>query len=193
MPDNGLLAMSHRSRPFTSAIPHAAGSSGFTILELLITISIAVTLLTIGAPSFIQFLQDRRVGSQASDLTLSLQYAKSEAIKRNLRVSLCATAGAATACTTGTAWTNGWNVMTDDNGNCTQDGNDQVLRVWPALEGGNTLCFNGGNGVTFRSSGMTPAANGTFRICDARGPGSARGIVISNQGRTRAGTVAACP
>jgi len=163
-------------------------------MELMITLTIAGVLLTVGVPSLIQFIQDSRRNAQASDLALTLQFAKSEAIKRNARVNVCAVAGATTACNGGaTAWTDGWQAFVDANDNCVVDGGDILLRAWPALDGGNTLCFSGGDRVRVQNTGMSPGSNGTFRICDSRGPSQARGLVISNQGRTRSATVAACP
>ena len=76
---------------------------------------------------------------------------------------------------------------------CEPTERDILLRAWPALDGGNTLCFSGGDRVRVQNTGMSPGSNGTFRICDSRGPSQARGLVISNQGRTRSATVAACP
>jgi len=167
---------------------------GFTLMEMMITLAIVGILLTVGVPSFIEFIQNSRRDAQLSDLTLAVQYAKSEAIKRNLRVSVCAVPGATTACNGGaTAWTDGWQVFVDANDNCVVDGGDILLRAWPALDGGNTLCFTGGDRVRVQNTGMSPGSNGTFRVCDPRGTSQARGLVISNQGRTRSATVATCP
>lgn len=161
--------------------------SGFSLIELLVTISILGVLLTIAAPSFVEFLQNSKMSNQATDLVTALQYAKSEAVKRNTLVSVCAKGGSTTVCNGGAeAWTNGWQVMVDANNDCVEDTDDGdvILRNWDAVEG-TSICFSGGNKARFKNTGMLSGTAGTFRICDSREESAVRGIVLSPQGRTR--------
>ena len=92
---------------------------GFTVIELMIVLTIGAILLAIGMPSFVDFMRESRAGSAMSALTGDLQLARSEAVKRNARVLLCARANpTSTACTaapSATAWMNGWLVCMDRN------------------------------------------------------------------------------
>jgi type IV fimbrial biogenesis protein FimT len=63
--------------------------SGFTLIELLVTISVASVLLAIAVPSFNQLILINRLTAQANEVVSALNFARSEAIKRNTRVSLC--------------------------------------------------------------------------------------------------------
>ena len=76
-------------------------SSGFTIVELLITIAVASILLGLAVPSFTGMIVNSRLTAQTHDIIAAANLARSEAIKRNSSVSLCRvrTAGA-TACDT---------------------------------------------------------------------------------------------
>jgi type IV fimbrial biogenesis protein FimT len=78
---------------------HAPG--GFTLIELMITISILVILLTVAVPSFREFVQSQRVKTASFDLFAAITYARSEALKRNGDVTLSAATG---------GWANGWSI-----------------------------------------------------------------------------------
>jgi len=94
-------------------------STGFTVIELLMVMAIAAVLLAVGMPSFVEFARETRAGSAMSSLTGDVQLARSEAVKRNSRVLLCARASAtSTSCTAAPsagAWMNGWLVCYDRN------------------------------------------------------------------------------
>ena len=56
---------------------------GFTLIELIIVISISSILLAIAAPSLGDFLKNTKLNGATQDLYSILQQARSEAIKRN--------------------------------------------------------------------------------------------------------------
>ena len=171
------------------------GKNGFTLVELMVTLSIAAILLTVAVPNFIIFLQNSRLASQSNDLATILNYARSEAVKGAQRVTVCSRA-TDTSCSGATNWDNGFLVFVDPNGNGTVDAGEVPLQVRQAMDGDNTL-RSGRARITFQANGFSTGFNDTFRLCDARGTASARAIVISNQGRTRTNSLAAeggaCP
>jgi type IV fimbrial biogenesis protein FimT len=81
------------------------GEAGFTLIELLITISIMAILLAVAVPSFQNVALSSKLTSQANNFVASVQLARSEAIKRNATVTLCASSDGSTC--TG-AWKDGW-------------------------------------------------------------------------------------
>ena len=165
---------------------------GFTLIELLITIAIAVILLGLGVPNFIDFIRNNRLVSQANDFVTALNYARSEAIKRNIRVTVCSSA-TGTTCAGSTSWEQGWIVFADNNGDGVVDVGETVLHVRQSLENGNTLRAAIRQRVTYQTTGFSGFAD-TFRLCDARGTASARSIAVSMQGRVSTATGAAsCP
>lgn len=98
------------------------------------TLSIAAILATIGAPSFQDLIRNNRVATQSNELLTALNLARSEAIKRGARVSVCASNDPlATTPTCGTDWAKGWIVFTDTATAETSVVVGQVLRVWPSL------------------------------------------------------------
>lgn len=170
------------------------GQSGFTLIELLVTIAIAAILLTVAVPNFITFVQNNRLTSQANDLVTAFNYARSEAIKRGVRVTVCSRLND-TTCAGANTWTTGWLVFVDADGDGAVSG-AQVLQVRQPLENTNTLISAGLQRVTYQNTGFSGFA-GTLRLCDTRGTASARAIVVSAQGRVRIGPLAteglACP
>lgn len=169
-------------------------SAGITLVELLVAIALIGVVLTIAAPNFRTFLLNTRLTSQTNELVLALAYARSEAVKRNLHVTVCSRASN-TACAASNIWDAGWMVFVDTNADGKIDAGEDVLQVRAALEGNNTLRTGSSRQrVTFNSSGFSPGFNATFRLCDIRGKNDARSIVVTNQGRVTSRTGATqCP
>lgn len=76
-------------------------SRGFTLIEMMIVITLAAILLGLGLPSFKSFVAGQRVKTSASDFASAAVYTRSEAIKRNAEVGMVAAAG---------GWKDGWSV-----------------------------------------------------------------------------------
>jgi type IV fimbrial biogenesis protein FimT len=94
-------------------------STGFTLFELLIVIMIAGILAAMGTSSFKYFTAANRISSETNALLGDLQFARSEAQKQGLFVTICPTNGTGTACTASSNWTNGWIVFVDFSNNQT--------------------------------------------------------------------------
>jgi type IV fimbrial biogenesis protein FimT len=80
-------------------------SRGFTLIELMVTLSVAAILLAIGVPSFINVLVGNRLATQSNEIVSAFHIARGEAIKRNQPVRLCRAAGvASTTCAGAGVW-----------------------------------------------------------------------------------------
>lgn len=180
---------------------------GFTLVELMITILVLAILLTIGVPSFQTMIQNNRLTSQVNEFISSLLYARSEAVRRNVNVIVCATTDGSSCGGAGTNWETGWITFADidddgviDTGDCTGT-NDCVLNVNTGV-GGNTLrgypAGDIGRSIAYGPTG-TSSESGTFILCDSRGASHAKGVVVSATGRPRTsptkadGSALSCP
>ena len=160
---------------------------GFTLIELMITLSIASILLSVAVPSYRSFVQDSLLITQSNNFYFALALAKSEAIKRNTRITICpSTSG--TNCTASNIWSNGWVVFVDNNNSRTIDAGEEILQVSYAFSGGNTLKTSLAGTIMFRPDGFSPGSAATFSLCDDRGSNYSKSIVLSNQGRFRTET-----
>lgn len=74
--------------------------SGVTLIELMVVIAITAILLTIGVPAFLDTIDSNRLKAATDTLYGDFQFAKSEAIKRNMpvRVNFTTSNGGATWC-----------------------------------------------------------------------------------------------
>ncbi len=96
---------------------HNAGAAkhvlGFTLVEILVTIAVASVLLAVAVPSFNELVVSNRLTTQSNDMVAAINFARSEAIKRNRSISLCRTGSAtATDCAAATATWEHWIVRT---------------------------------------------------------------------------------
>lgn len=169
--------------------------SGFTLLELMITVAIAAILLAVAIPSFQSVMASNRITSQTNNFVADLALARSEALKRGIAVSACSSTditAATPSCAGSGTWTTGWIVFTDSTGTAgTRDGTDTVLRVGDTLRGGVTLVQSANNFVRYRPSGAVTAQN-TFTLCRTGATG--RTISISATGRVSTqNTADTCP
>lgn len=150
---------------------------GFTLVELLIAVAIAAIVLSMGVPSFRDALMNSRLTSQANAFVAAINLARSEAIKRSRNVTL--------ECNTGTDWTSGWKVWVDSNGNGTNDGGAEELRVEGAFDGTTTVSGGSKSSFQYAPSGLLVGAspNDTFSLCDSRSDETGRAIDVSVAGR----------
>jgi type IV fimbrial biogenesis protein FimT len=113
-------------------------SRGFTLLELMIGLAIGAILLGIAVPSFTAIIRQNRIANQTNEFMVTLALARSEAVKRGARISICSSNAAQTACSGATDWSSGWLLFSDSEGAAGTidiDGaapDDRVIQAWPA-------------------------------------------------------------
>ena len=61
---------------------HKNNQSGFSLVEMLITISILVVAISLAAPPLTSFIENNRMTSAANNLVSAINYARNEAIAR---------------------------------------------------------------------------------------------------------------
>jgi type IV fimbrial biogenesis protein FimT len=95
----------------------------------MVTVAIAAILMAIAAPSFSIFIDNQKLLTTATEFYSAVNMTRSEAIKRGAQVTLAANDGV--------AWTSGWTVFVDTNGNARPDaGKRQYLPMMPLPKNG---------------------------------------------------------
>ena len=161
---------------------------GFTMVEMLFVIAIIGIGMSIAVPSFQGMLERNRLATQANDLAMAINVARSEASRIGNIVSLQAAVGQA-----GDEFGGGYCIVVNNPGNC----NNPVIRRFPALLGAATLAgiddaANGGSwnaprtSIQFNSLGALSGANPQLRNLDLCLSGQlARRIQIAIIGRPK--------
>lgn len=149
--------------------------TGFTLVELLVTISIFLVLLFIGIPSFKGMIDNNRMVSSSNEMLGAFNYARMEAVKRGNRVRL----GQRDAAT----WTGGLVVWVDSDADATVDTGEEVLRLWEPLNSKNSVVS--ADDITSFSFLATGAVDtgvvdkvGKLTICDNRSGEEGRRITL---------------
>jgi len=166
---------------------------GFTMIELIVTMSVVAILTAIAIPSFVAISQGERRIAEVNDMVLALNYARSEAVKQNSPTGVSVTANG--------SWAGGWNVCCSSTG--------ASVNTLPAIDSRSTLSANLAGtapvAVTFDSSGAQLPSTGTvlFTFCDSRGAASATAVEVNPRGHIQSGgkagfrvdqaTALACP
>ena len=108
--------------------------TGLTLLELLVAVSIATVLATIAIPSMRAVIADARLASAIDIYASLLTRARSEAINRNEKVTLCPTTDGI-VCGEANSWHLGVMAFADRNANRQRDGSEPLLRYQPLKSG----------------------------------------------------------
>ncbi|MEJ8856616.1 GspH/FimT family pseudopilin [Variovorax robiniae] len=120
---------------------------GFTAIELLIVVMVVAILATLALPSFNSVVARYRVRTAVEDVTATIYFARSEAIKRGGGVVLRKSTQAGCSAPEAKNWSCGWMVYADLNGNGTYEPNaDQLLQSTPAPRG---VAVSNNNGTSY--------------------------------------------
>jgi len=140
---------------------------GLTVIELLMTLVIAMILIGLGIPALGNVIKRNNAMTIAYGLVSLEQYARTTAIGIATPVTMCGSTG-------GTECDNNWSanilVFVDHNGNGAVDDDDSVLRVSSVLKPGESLTwrsFRNKSYLQLQPYGTTYYQNGNFTYCPA--------------------------
>lgn len=164
--------------------------AGFTIIELMVTIAVLAIIATFAVPSFRDVIISNSVASDRDELFVTLNFARSEAIKRGRAVTVCKSADGS-SCDNSLSWNAGWLVFQDDDRNGAKASTETALRSHGALDGQVAVAYSGTNNtITFESRGLllSSASAGTFTFSHSAGSKFNRTIELGVTGRSMKGS-----
>jgi type IV fimbrial biogenesis protein FimT len=133
--------------------PMQRKSTGFTLIELMITLAIAAVLLTVALPSMRTFIENSRIKAASFDVQSALILARSEAIKRNADVTLTSTGGA--------NWKSGWTITAGGATIQAQDAYTSSAKL--AISGPASLVYKGTGRLSATVGAITVSSTGSSR------------------------------
>jgi type IV fimbrial biogenesis protein FimT len=165
-------------------------------MELMVTLSLAAVILSIGVPAFRDFGRNGRLTGAANEMLVTLIAARNEAVRRQMRTSFCPSAAPddpLAVCADGA--TQGYISFVDANASCQREVGEELISNFlthsEILSNDNLSCIGyAPNGFRVPISGQPANARAVF--CDKRGiaklpDGSpysyARGVEIVATGR----------
>lgn len=104
---------------------------GFTVIELMVVVSILAILVALAAPSFTPLIERWRIRQAVSGLESAMYFARSEAIKRGGNITIRKEPTGTNGCTLAPGvsnWDCGWFVFVDTNNNGTLNAGEEVLQ-----------------------------------------------------------------
>lgn len=169
--------MKSPSQPFFRA-------RGVTLLELMVAVTVLAILTGIGIPAFGNIMRSNQIAAQTNNLVSAMALARSEAMKRGVRVSVCPSKNG-TACTAD--WNDGWVVFSDDfgtAGDIDDPDTDVPLQSWPAAATGVAVTTDADSITFMPSAALNGGAGFTFSITkEGCIKNQRRQVVVATSGR----------
>jgi type IV fimbrial biogenesis protein FimT len=136
--------------------------SGFSLIELMVVITIVAILAALAAPSFDSLIESQRAKSAATDIYVALTRARSEALKRNANVTVTPKGG----------WAAGWQIL-DPATSAPIDDHDSIRN----------LAIAGPDAVTYQASGRLQGNTAPSFSITGNYPDSSRCVAVDLSGR----------
>lgn len=160
---------------------------GFTLIELLVVLVLVTVLIGFAVPTYRSLVASNRVLTQVNQVITAVNFARSEAVRRHMVVTVCPSANGQNCAG---KWRDGWIVFTDQKATGKFAPGDQLLRVYSAIPVKDQLEWRGSRSsgyLQLSPTGGTHGQQGTFIYC-ASASKIPQVIIISQTGRIRTAT-----
>ena len=171
--------------------------TGFSLVELLVTVALAAVILAVAVPSFTGLFGSSKISASTNEFVASIHTTRSEAIKRNTRAAMCPSASptsAAATCDNSADWSSGWIVFVDDDEDGQRDDPaEEILHSAEPLSNGFSISTVPASSslkslIYFDTDGSSIAAGGTPVAGDVEiryGADELRTLSVSVSGRVK--------
>jgi len=153
-------------------------NNGFTLLELMVTISLLVILLGIGLPSLKELIGSNSLSFQSEMILKLIRFARAQAIDNQQNVTACL-ADASDKCVQNSP--DHFLVFIDDNSNSELSTGETLLARSQSLSDGIVVTANRISTI-YSSDGTSIGTNATLTLCESGQPQV--NLVIAQSGRS---------
>lgn len=154
--------------------------SGFTLIELMVTLTILGLLFVVAVPAFRAMMLNNRLTASSDSLVNYLNYARSISLNDSMSVMVCPI-GALNTINCGNNWNSGWIVVGQPTGKTAV-----LLKSQQNSATSPITISSSAASVTFDSHGLA-VTQSNFKLCDARGGQFARSVMVSATGYVQSG------
>ncbi len=155
---------------------HCKRYQAFSLIELLVTLSLVATLASIALPSFANLIERNSLQNLRNQLQAQLNHARASSVLHNRDVEVC---GSTNGQDCDDQWQKGWLLHFVDK---------NVVISQQQLTSQEHIMWTGATKrIRFHGNGTSPLGNGRFYICNKL-QAVALQIVINRQGRLRQAT-----
>ena len=150
--ENRALLQERFPRQFA---PRLRSTAGFTLVELMVVVSLLAILMGLAAPSFARLAKAAAISSAVNQFLADMRFARSEAVRRGGGVVLCRSEDPESAeptCSSSldsAGWASGWIVFNDINGNGERNPDEGLIRIQARQTGVESIA-TGGTPTVFR-------------------------------------------
>jgi type IV fimbrial biogenesis protein FimT len=160
--------------------------SGFTLLELMVSLATLGILVTLSVPGLSAMLQANAAETMMNDLARTMSMARASAVFQGQMVTMCRSKDGK-GCNSG--WHDGILVFLDRDSDRTVDAADVILHMTPAAKLPGTLIlrsFPARQYLQFTPAGIINNQTGNFTWCPAdNNPQQAQQLIFNITGRVR--------
>lgn len=159
---------------------------GFTLVELLTTLAVAMALLSVGIPGWSYITQKNAVVTARDQMRSVLGMARLAAVRQRRDITVCPSLDLVSCSNDHTTWHQGLLLFQDDNGNRRRDPGEALLRATQLASRGITIHSSvGRKAIRYAEDGSAWGSNVTLRFCSDSDPQSNKAIVLYGTGRMR--------
>ncbi|NNC22723.1 prepilin-type N-terminal cleavage/methylation domain-containing protein [Salinisphaera sp. USBA-960] len=151
---------------------------GFTLLELMVTIAVLAVLATMAVPAYRSLGQTSAIQATSNSLVAALHHARTAAVKRDRKITLCASTDQSTCSSNNDAWRDGWIIQR-------HDGTGSPITVHTPTSNRPTIKWNRASAkVVFGPNGFARGTNGSFSVQTSNTPNKTC-LIVAQTGRIR--------
>jgi type IV fimbrial biogenesis protein FimT len=162
-----------------------ACSRGFSVIELMAVLAVAVILISLGVPAWKDLVSGSKVSSSRMLLAGTLALARETAVEHGQYLTLCPSADQQQCSGDYTAWDQGMILFVDRNADRQHSAGETIVRAIGRIQRISIQSSSGRRSIRYSADGSAWGSNLTLRFCVPENASHNRAIILYGSGRAR--------